>query len=263
VLSPSREVLDLIATSPVAAEATAVALQNGSVLSAASFSELTASHPWSSRRPDDVLLELQRIPALAHVLSELNPRRQRELLSGIGQAMEPVLISMEQRLLRVSVESFSRFSGVVESEFVFFCKALSDIAPFDRGSWEQAQNVLNSDQCKNLRELLRGLVSSKGSHRNFARQSAPIKLRKVGFVLLQLGKLRSERFSGFAIKMTTYLHFRGVPDDVVSYHCSLVLLWIPTRDGMLWKIGETKMPSSHCSLCCRIERVSLLLLVIT
>jgi hypothetical protein len=123
VLSPSREVLDLIATSPVAAEATAVALQNGSVLSAASFSELTASHPWSSRRPDDVLLELQRIPALAHVLSELNPRRQRELLSGIGQAMEPVLISMEQRLLRVSVESFSRFSGVVESEFVFFCKA--------------------------------------------------------------------------------------------------------------------------------------------
>ncbi len=60
VLSPSREVLDLIATSPVAAEATGVALQNGPVLSAASFSELTASHPWSSRRPDDVLLELQR-----------------------------------------------------------------------------------------------------------------------------------------------------------------------------------------------------------
>lgn len=62
--------------------------------------------------------------------------------------------------------------------------------------------------------LLRRLVSPKGSERNFARQSSPIKLRKVGFVLLQLGKLHSERFNGFALKWSTYLHFRGVADEV-------------------------------------------------
>jgi hypothetical protein len=80
-------------------------LQNSLVLSAASFSKLTASHPWSSRRPGDVLLELQRtILVLTYILSELNPGRQRERAAfwnwssdGAGSYFNGTVASSRQR----------------------------------------------------------------------------------------------------------------------------------------------------------------------
>jgi hypothetical protein len=97
VQSPRREILDLLVTSPIVAEATAVALQNGPLLSSARFSEFGASHPWHMRSPDSVLTDLQCIPELAHVLSSLNPFRQRELLSGIGKAIALELDLFEKK----------------------------------------------------------------------------------------------------------------------------------------------------------------------
>jgi hypothetical protein len=245
--SPSRrsEVPDLVSTSPVAAAETAVALQSAPPLSAVSFSELNASHPWASCHPDAVLVDLLRIPELQLVFADLGPLRQRVLLSGIGKAMQPHLNALEAQLAQTTATSFDGFSSTVEAEFVEFCKSLRSLEPFETGSWARVEAALNSDECSNLRSLLRCLVSSKGSDRNFARQSAPVKLRKVGLVLLQLGKLRSERFSGFALKWSTYLHFRGVADEVSLLEIQLGLtVDAKTRRDALerWRVLNATKP---------------------
>jgi hypothetical protein len=189
--SPRRsEALDLGFSSPIVHEATALALQSAPSLNLHVFSELRDSHPWRWSSPAAVLPDLQQIPELALVFADLVPIRQRELLSGISKAMQPHLIALEQKLSAVSSLSFTAFASVVEKEFsLFYCRSLSDAAPFDPGAYKRAQVLFNSDSCANLRVLLRQLVSPKGSARNFARQSEPMKLRKVALVLLQLGKL--------------------------------------------------------------------------
>lgn len=99
-----------------------------------------------------MLRDLQQIPELAqHVFSDLVPTRQRELLSGIGKAMQPHLETLEAKLSQAMFMSFSSFSSVVEDEFRFFCKSLDSLDAYSRGSWAQVEGVLNSDECLNLR----------------------------------------------------------------------------------------------------------------
>jgi hypothetical protein len=244
---PSRrsEAMDLVATSPIATAETAIALQFAPPLSSTCFSELNASHPWFSRSPESVTADLMNIPVLALTLQEMAPLRLRGFLSGIGQAMQAHLDGLAKESACISTKTFAGFSSVVEAEFALFCRELRDLEPFARGSWERVEGVLNSCDCDNLRDLLCRLISAKGSERNFGRQSAPVKLRKVGLVLLQLGKLRSERFSGFAIKFSTYLHFRGVADDVSLLEIQLGLTVDPNtrRDALAkWRTENALKP---------------------
>lgn len=95
------------------------------------FSELSDSHPWRWVSPGVVLQELLQIPELALVFGDSAPTREREIMSGIGKAMQPHLIALEQKLSAVSSLSFTGFAGVVEKEFSLFCPSLSDAAPFD------------------------------------------------------------------------------------------------------------------------------------
>jgi hypothetical protein len=166
-------------------------------------------------------------------------------LSGIGKAFQPHVDELAERLVSAEKLSFSHFSDLVEREFVHFCKVLGSVDPFASGSWERAQSEFNGPNCTNLNSLLVRLVSTKGSNRNFGRQRKEIKLRKVAFVLLQLGKLRSEQFSGFAIKFATYLHFRGVPDAVSLVELQFGLTVDPNtrRNALdLWRQNNAATP---------------------
>ncbi len=224
----SGGVVDLMVTSPIVAESTARALAAAPVLSHTSFEELDLAHPWASMQPLEVQQRLLSIPGIANVLVDVPPVKVREFLSGLG-----VLVWNESAPLRGMLERAERDARrlkemmdiergtmlwrLVEQEMKDFMAAMQELDPFDRGTWSEAQRMFASDVCSNLRNLLGVLVNVKGAAaRNLAdgRQGKTVKLRKVCLVLLQLCRLRSERFTMFAVKFSTYLHFRCVPEAV-------------------------------------------------
>jgi hypothetical protein len=236
--SPARESFLLIATSPIAAEDAARALAASPVaLSDVRFAEFEDSHPWAWLGPQSVLANIRAIPELTPFLEAVPPSRLREVISGFGKLVWTECATLQRVLERADREarnlktllaerSAAETWRVVEKELTGFMVALRDLRPFEKGTWARAQEVFASDSCGSLRNLLGVLVNVKGAaSRNVVggRQSKDVKLRKVCLVLLQLCRLRSERFSLFALKFSTYLHFRSVPEAVAVLEIQLGL----------------------------------------
>ncbi len=242
------EGLELLASSPHVVEDTARQLNFAAPLSLDRFAEFREPHPWVSLSPAAVTELVQRTnPEIANVLNSVAVSRQREFLSGLGKLIDgPVrqldgqLVATQRRLEEARSATVVSVSSTIEADLVSFMSAMADEDAFASGSWQRAQAFFSSDKCNNLRELLGRLVNIKGAARNVSggRQSVEVKLRKVGLVLLQLCRLRTERFSMFALKYSTYLHFRTTPEALVLLELQLGLAVDPQtrRDALcVWR----------------------------
>ncbi len=233
-MSPSAsrsEDVALRVTSPLATESAARTLLDSPRPSDTRFSELDDAHPWAHLSPAAVVDLLQGNAGIANVLADIPPAKMRDFLSGLGTLVDTEVRGWKQQAERAEREaryfqqqlqqSLLAKSGAVlsqvEQELVRLMRVLEGLDPFEKGTWSHAQTEFASDRCANLREALGRLVNLKGARaRNVegGRQSKGVKLRKVCLVLMQLCRLRSERFSLFALKFATYLHFRCVPETM-------------------------------------------------
>ena len=219
--SPSRrrETFDLSLSSPILQEEAArrIVEQDRPALDPNALTEVTDGPLAGLSVPDAFQTLANSAPQLVDKLQKSSGDSARAILSEIGTLLAKQARNQELALVVARVDTTAQWSALCVSELETLYKFMPSIdEALGMNAWDMLAEVFVSEKCAHLRAFVEKAVTLPGDHRNVGRQSRAEKLKKAFHVLIQLGKIRSERCNGLALKMSVYFRSLGVPTSAIN-----------------------------------------------